>query len=238
MRKKRYAVVFAALITGALVFAAAAWAVNASTVDFKLKDSSVPKKDFKKESLTVHTSTETVPPGGFPTPTTNVNLDFDDDIKFTTKGVPKCTEDISTMDTAGAIAACGDSKVGSGTANARVPVTFTNFPAVVTAFNGPKQNGNPTILLHTRVATPVPVTVVITGELQDSPLGGDFGKRLAVWVPPTGTSLTDFRTKVKAGKYVSARCHDSDKTWNVRASFTYQDTTTETQNDTQGCTVA
>jgi hypothetical protein len=238
MRKKRYAVIFAALTTGALVFAAAAWAVNASTVDFKLKDSSVPKKDFKKESLFVHTTTDTVPPGGFPSPTTSVNLDFDDDIKFTTKGIPKCTADISTMDTAAARAACGTSQVGTGTANARVPVTFTNFPAVVTAFNGPKQNGNPTILLHTRVATPVPVTVVIAGELQDSPLGGDFGKRLAVSVPPTGTALTDFQTTVKRGKYISARCHDKNKTWNVRATFTYQDTTTEVQNDTQGCRVA
>jgi hypothetical protein len=238
-RKRYVAVVLAAALTGGLIYAAAAWATNASTLSFALGDKSVPKKDFKKESIFVHTSTDTVPPGGFPSPTTSVVLQFDDDIKFTTKGVAKCTADIASMTTAQARAACSSSQIGVGTGTARIPVILTNVPAVITAFNGPKDSsGNPTILLHTVVQTATPVTVVIPGVLKPSSIGGDFGKELDVTVPPTGTALVDFQTTIKKGNYVSARCHDKNNTWNMQALFTYTDTTQETQSATQHCKVS
>jgi hypothetical protein len=231
--RTRYGLLAGAVSIGALVFAAIAMAANVSTLDFAFNPNEVPKKDYKKGSLFVHTTTDTDPAGGFPSPTTNVDLDFDDDFKFTTKGVPKCTEPISTMNTADAIAACQSSVVSiSGSATVRTPGPV-NVPAVVTAFNGPKQNDHPTILLHTRVGGAT--TIVLVGELQPSPLGGDFGKRLHVPVPPTGTAIVDFQTTVKKKDYVSARCKDDNKRWNVRADFTYQDLSSETVNDTQAC---
>src|SRR5919108_64302 len=55
-------------------------------------------------------------------------------------------------------------------------------------------------------------TVVLAGVLKNAT--GDFGKRLDInhITAASPLPLTDFT--VQRGKYVSARCHDADKTWN------------------------
>jgi hypothetical protein len=237
-------VILALGLAGALAVAGIALAANVSTLDFKFTDSKVPKNNFEKGKLFVHVTTlDDTNPAIQPVPTTNVNLDIDDDIKFKPGVVPQCTTSLAGTTTAQArTGPCANSLVGKGKATARTS-TPSDLPACVSDFRGPTSGGgNPTILLHTRIGASPPtcaggsLTIVLTGELRGSNLGGDFGKELNVPVPPTGTSLIDFESTIKKGKFVSARCHDGNKRWNMRAQFDYSGAEpTDNVADNQRC---
>ncbi|MFN2612336.1 MAG: hypothetical protein ABR536_03075 [Solirubrobacterales bacterium] len=199
-------------------------------------------------SLRVDTDTTYDTPltlGSRPSPAaTNVNIDFDNDFKFTTKGIATCNPILLTgTTTAQAIAVCGASQVGAGSAT--LGGIAGPASAVVTAFNGTPVNGQPQILLHSRIGAPLNTTAILSGVLTSSPVGGDYGRRLVVTVPPVAGGnevITHFDTtvnrrfkvkktvringvrktiKVKSG-YVTAICRDKNKTWNFRGVFNYQ----------------
>ena len=84
------------------------------------------------------------------------------------------------------------------------------------------------------------------GNIIDSPLSGDCGKRLAVPDVPDAAgdagALVLFNATIKKGGVIKARCHDANKTWNFRARWEYEnaagtDTGTDVDTDTQKCTV-
>jgi hypothetical protein len=109
---------------------------------------------------------------------------------------------------------------------------------VITAFNGPKQRGLDVIYLHTRVDA-IANTTVLTGVLHK--VGGDFGNRLDVTVPPlTANSATKvFDVTVQHGQYVRAHCGDANKTLNYKGKFTYSGGEPSlTAKDIQKCRVA
>lgn len=193
----------------------------------------------------------------------------------------------SGTSTQAAITACGKgSIVGSGTAHALIPTGVPPAPAIdvkltITAFNGPTTQpggacngpspgvggpdgceflgGNPQILLHAYNEA-LSYSSVTSGEIQNSPLGGEFagGKRLAVTDAPDvagdAGSITLFNSTVgktttkrkvirKKGKrkvkiqrfhYVSARCN-GDKEWNFRGEWVYDDASTDTDTYEQKC---
>jgi hypothetical protein len=126
----------------------------------------------------------------------------------------------------------------------------------VLAFNA--QDGNPDVggnqpglLLFTRlgVASPAPncarsawgnptngnTSILLQGALKGA--SGDFGTQLDVNHIPQGVPLSDFQTTVQKGSYVSARCNDANKQWNLRAKFTYTPSGTQTVTDSQPCQV-
>jgi hypothetical protein len=242
--RRRSAVILALGLAGALAVAGIALAANVSTLDFKFTDSKVPKNNFEKGKLFVHVTTlDAANPAAQPVPTTNVNLDIDDDIKFKPGVVPQCTTSLAGTTTGQARnGPCANSLVGKGEATARFS-SGPDAPACVSDFRGPTSGaGNPTILLHTRLGATPPactggsLTIVLTGELRSSNLGGDFGKELNVPVPPTGAALIDFESTIKKGKFVAARCHDGNKRWNMRAEFDYSGTEpTDNVSDKQRC---
>jgi hypothetical protein len=149
------------------------------------------------------------------------------------------------------MAACGSAKLGSGTAST---APASNFPGCVLAFNGKPSGGNPTIVLFTRVtlapngtancANPASNTsgntsVTLTGTLTNAGVS-DFGKKLTVPnVDSAPLPLDDFTTTVKRGSYVSIRCNDADKQWNIRATFAYSGSgqSPDTVSSSQPCTV-
>jgi hypothetical protein len=81
--------------------------------------------------------------------------------------------------------------------------------------------------------TGLATSITLVGELK--PATGDFGKKLVVNIPPTGNQITDFETLIKKGRYIQARCHDTNKRWNLKAKFTYQDADSDTVSFKQAC---
>jgi hypothetical protein len=208
----------------------------------------LPKTKFQPASLNVVVSSTTDPAGEFPVAVTNTRLDFDDDGKITTKGLKVCRADLEGTTTEAARSMCRPSMVGKGTARAQVP-GLGNVNAVVSAFNGPKQGPNATIILHAR--TTLGTTTVLTGTISRINQG-DYGTRLNVPVEPlpAGAVLTRFETTVekkwrfrgKTYNYITARCHDGNKTLNIKGTFELADNdtgtpTTQTDTDTQKCRV-
>lgn len=214
----------------AIGITAVATASNTQKLQVSFSPSKAPAKG-KGVGGTLHTITTagstTTGPGAIK-PATKVQVYFDDDFTFNAKGIGTCTlAKLANTTTAAAKAACGNAIVGSGKATTGLagnPDPAAEIPGVITAFNGPKQGGKLTILLHTYV-TALGAPVVLTGVLNVT--GGDLGNRLDVVVPPlaAGAALKLFDVKVfkKTGKnnYVTATCSDKDKTWNFKGKFTF-----------------
>ncbi|GEM_PF-1845698 len=233
-----------------------------STVKVKFTPSKLPKKKFKSGSLFVETSTVYPNGGGTPThptkrpePTKKVALDFDDDFKFNSGSVPQCkVSDAAFENFTGTITQatqmCGaKSVVGSGNATVCLAGATGNDcggvnqpeQADVIAFNGQPKKNKPTIYLYAKgkgdIAT---IGQELTGTLSKSPLGGDFGRRLTVPVPPLGGgigAITDFKTTVQNGRFVQARCHDGNHKLNLKGTFTYTDDTVDHVGASQKCTI-
>jgi hypothetical protein len=244
MRKRTFLSGALALVVVAAVPAVASAAVSSQTIKgaaSPAKASTSPKL-AKPVALRVDTDTNYSTFEPFPSSyASSVNVDFDNDFTFNTKGIPTCDPTkLPNTTTEAAIAACGQSKVGTGSATVRGNALFGSANGVVTAFNGAPQGANPVLLLHARIGPPLNTTSVLTGVLTPSPLHGDYGKRLVVTVPPLAGGqvvITHFDTtvqrpvtvkkkvkgktkKVKSG-YVTAVCRDKDKLWNYSGEFNF-----------------
>lgn len=234
MRKSRF-------LVGALCFAlfglmaSSAFGLTANqTIDAVIGGKQTPKLDkkkFKKTSVAVETTTADVAnPSGMPPKAIKAVINFDKkNVKFDTSAAPKCDPNtIENTSTQTALSACGTAKVGAGSAIAALPFgvggTRQDFPAVVNAFNRADAKG---ILLHSRVDA-LGTTVVLKGTLA--------GTKLSVDIPPLGGgvgAIAEFKTKVKKGKYIQARC--KNKVIKTSSSFTFTDAPTATAQDKQKC---
>lgn len=225
MRKHFLWVLGLALAIGVTAIAGAA---NTQKFSAKVTTTKLPKDKFagtKLHTITEAGSTESGVPLAVK-PATKVQVYYDNDIKFNPAGIPACpATKVQNLDTAGAKAACPKSIVGTGKGTAFIAGnTLASIPTVITAFNGPKQGGKSTIVLHTR-ADAAGNTTALTGVLNKT--GGDLGNRLDVTVPPlpgsTALGLFDVTVGKKTGKnqYISAKCGDKDKKLNYKASFKY-----------------
>jgi hypothetical protein len=236
-----------------------ATAENVSQASFEFSPSGVPRTTYKRGTIEVHTSTVFENPGmkslgGFPR---RVQLFFDDDFNFSAAGVPSCTTSFGGSTTlAQAMSACGNARVGSGEAST---APSSNFPGCVLLFNGAQQAGRPTLVLFTRVtltpnatancANPATnnsgtTSVTLTGFLRRNPAGmpADYAGGSTLDVPNLDLAplpLDDFTATVRRGRYVSARCHDADREWNTRTTFTYSGSSEppDTINASQACEV-
>ncbi len=232
-RKSLLAVAAVAAVTVAVV-GTAIGAPAVQTIEGELGGKTTPKfdkKKFKKTSINVITTVEDgANPAGIPPKATQAVIKFDKkDVKFDQKAVPGCDPNqIENTTTQAALAACGESKVGTGSAMAALPFgaggTRQDYEAVVTAFNRSDARG---ILLHSRVEA-LGTTVVLKGVLK--------GSTLTVTIPPLAGgvgAIPRFETTVKAKDYVQARC--SDKKIKFTSVFTYTDAPQATATDTQSC---
>jgi hypothetical protein len=222
---------------GVIAVAVAGTAIGApavQTIEGELGGKTTPrfdKKKFKKTSINVITTVEDgANPAGVPPKATLAVIKFDKkDVKFNEKAVPGCDANaIENTTTQAALQACGDSKVGTGSAIAALPFgaggTRQDYTANVTAFNRGDARG---ILLHSRVEA-LGTTVVLKGVLK--------GSTLTVTIPPLAGgvgAIPRFETTVKAKDYVQARC--SDKKIKFTSVFTYTDAPQATATDTQKC---
>jgi hypothetical protein len=157
------------------------------------------------------------------------------------KKIPECDPaTIEGTNTADAIAACGKTQVGQGSAIA--DVGGIDLAANVTAFNGTKVNGNPSVLLHSRVDA-ASLTTVLVGEIRKpAGGGGPYGYSLNVPVPPLAggaAAIERFQTTVqkkitKDVGYISGKC-GADGVYSFRGTFDFSDAPQAVVTDEQTC---
>jgi hypothetical protein len=156
--------------------------------------------------------------------------------------IPECDPaSIEGTTTADAVAACGKSQVGSGSAIA--DVGGIDLAATVTAFNGKDVNGNDSILLHSRVEA-ASLTTVLVGEIRPPAGRGPqpYGYSLNVPVPPLAggaAAIERFQTTVqekitKDVGYISGKC-GADHTYSFRGTFDFSDAPQAVVTDEQTC---
>lgn len=232
MRKKNYVIGACALLAIAVAIPAVAQsAVTSQTINSKVTPTKLSKSRSTPTPASINVGVDanwdSFTGAGNPSPAAvNTDVNFDNALIFNTKPVKPC--DLSALagtTTDQAIAACGKSKVGTGSAT--LNGVIGPLSAVVTAFNGTPSGGSSTIYLHTRVANP-PLTTVLVGTLVKSPAGKPYGMQLHVPIPAQQLGggfevITHFDTTVnkkfkikKKGKtvksgYVTATCPKAKK---------------------------
>jgi hypothetical protein len=156
------------------------------------------------------------------------------------KSIPQCSPaSIEGTTTADAVAACGKSQIGTGSAIA--DVGGIDLPATVTAFNGTPVNGNLSILLHSRVDA-ASLTTVLVGEIRKGGASAPYGDQLNVPVPPLAggaAAIQQFGATVqkkilgKTGYITAGKC--TDGSYSFRGTFDYSDAPQQVATDEQAC---
>jgi len=175
-------------------------------------------------------------------------VDFPKNLSFDTKAVPNCEgseADLQNTDTETATEICGKKSIvtvggpvqvdnSSRTvtsptgafvtvaSNPNIPGSQqTLVPVQVTGFNGTAKN---ILYLHSR-PTSLPVTNVLVGKLKKGK--GKFGNSLDVTIPQLlAGGISDFKTTVKAGKYVQAVCKTTKMPYAATTKYSDSPTTT------------
>jgi hypothetical protein len=155
--------------------------------------------------------------GSLPPALEHVKLDFDRDGHLTTAGLPACAPSkLEGATPEQARSRCSGSIVGSGHLAAAIPLAGLGrigMSSPLTIFNGPRQGGNPTAILHAQAPFPVSETYVVVAPIERRE--GIYRYRTEFDIPAIAGglgSLTKIGRFYRAGgaerSYVSARCSD------------------------------
>lgn len=173
--------------------------------------------------------------GSIPPAVEHVELEFDRDGHLTTAGLPVCSPSkLEAATPQQARSRCSGSIVGTGHLAAAVSLAGLariDMSSPLTIFNGPRQDGNPTAVLHAQAPFPVSETYVIVAPIERRNQG-IYGYRTEFDIPPIAGglgSLTRIDSKIgrfyRAGgvkrSYVSARC--SDYVLQTQGYFSFSD---------------
>lgn len=160
--------------------------------------------------------------GSVPAALQQAVIDFDRDGRLSSAGLPICQPtQLEGATPAEARSRCRGAIVGTGHIGALIKLAEGQAPvpasSLLTLFNGPREEGHPTVILHARTTSPATQTFVITVPIEKR--RGAFRYRATVDVPPIAGgrgSLTHL--DVRVGKrysfqgsersYTSARCGD------------------------------
>lgn len=165
-----------------------------------------------------------------------VVVNFDHDGRLSTAGLPTCDPSLLQEATpAEARARCRGAIVGTGHVGALIPREGqppVDATSELTLFNGPPEEGHPTVILHARTTEPATQSFVVTIPVERR--RGEYRYRATIDVPPIDAgrgSLVHLDVDVgrryrfggKQRSYVSARC--SDHVLDTRGRFTFADGT-------------
>jgi hypothetical protein len=220
---------------------------NSQAYGALLKPNKLYKKTWTPSALEVTTKLTTSAAGGFPVPTTHVQIDFDKNTKVFSKGYPTCDPaKLQNVSTEIARRECKSAIIGTGHAEALLKVGAELFTVQqeVTAFNGAAKGGKPVIYLHSYGTTPIQTALVLTGVVSNYNKEG-YGPRLEVEVPLIAGgsgALTYFNVKVdkkykykgKQVSYIQGKCPSSKKL-KTRSLFTFRDGQTSNPTYTAKC---
>jgi hypothetical protein len=173
--------------------------------------------------------------GGKPPTLEQVVIDFDRDGRLSSGGLPTCPpERVANAGPAEARRVCAGAIVGSGRVEALIDLGGGPVPASspLTIFNGPPQEGHPTVVLHAQITVPGTQVFAIVVPIERRP--GPFRYRATLDVPRIAAGLgTVTHVEVKVGRrfsvdgqrrsYVSAHC--SDGILQTHGRFTFADGT-------------
>lgn len=242
--RKRYLVLALGIVL-AIGVSAVALGANTHTIKAKVTPTKQKKDKYGAAAFNFTTASTCQTPCTLD-PANRVRISIDDDIKLDTKGLAQCTKaKLENTTTEEAKAKCGKALVGAGKATAFIGGN-PDAPVAVegTEFNGPPKGGKPTLLVHARTPS-LGFTTILEGVYK--PASGDFGYVLDVSVPPLpfGTAISSFQAKVqksysaggKKHNYISARCHDGNKTWNFKGQDNYPSSPSLTATAKQKCQV-
>jgi hypothetical protein len=158
--------------------------------------------------------------GGVPIALQRVVLGFDRDGRLDAGGLPTCDPArIAKASTEEARRICRGAMVGSGHVKVLISLAGGAVPASspLTIFNGPPEDGHPTVVLHARTTVPATQTYAILVPIERR--RGEFRYRATIEVPPLAAGLgaiahvdatvgRRFRAGGRPRSYVSARCSD------------------------------
>jgi hypothetical protein len=184
--------------------------------------------------------------GGKPVTLREAVIDFDRDGRLSPGGLPICPpERVANASPAEARQACAGAIVGRGRVEAVIGLAGGTVPvsSPLTIFNGPPQEGNPTVVLHARTTVPATQTFAIVVPIERRP--GAFRYRATLALPPIADGLgTITRVEVRVGRrfsvdgqrrsYVSAHC--SDGILRTHGRFTFADGTIVDGSVEKACT--
>ncbi len=160
------------------------------------------------------------PGGGEPPALEQVIVDFDRDGRLQVGGLPTCPPArIAEAGVKEARRLCRGAIVGTGRMEALVDLPSGPVPtrSPLTLFNGPRREGHPTVVFHTRTDVPAAQTYAFVAPILKR--RGEFRYRVIVDIPPLAGGLGAItHISVKVGRlyradgarrsYVSARCSD------------------------------
>jgi hypothetical protein len=162
----------------------------------------------------------TNPSGGAPPVLKQVVVDFDRDGRLDVAGLPTCApERIAEVSVEEARSLCKSAIVGTGKLEALVSLPSGPVPtsSALTLFNGPRQEGHPTVVVHARITVPATQTYAFVVPIEKRP--GEFRYRATMNLPELAGGLGAItHINVKIGRrytaggvkrsYVAARCSD------------------------------
>jgi hypothetical protein len=231
------------LLAGALALLAGS-AANAASVrvgtlvlkaDGGFEPQVLPKRTFAPIRFQGHGDISTTD-GSVPPALQHVKLEFDRDGRLTTTGLGVCRPaQIETATPGQARRVCRGAIVGTGHVTAAVPLPLLGrfeLRSPLTLFNGPRENGDPTVVGHAQAPFPISETYVVVVPIERR--RGTFGYRASFDVPTIAGglgALTHVDTRIgrryRAGgrerSFVSARC--SDGVLQTQGYFSFADGT-------------
>jgi hypothetical protein len=207
----------------------------------------LPRKSFAPIHFQGHADLKRVG-GGIPPALTQAVIQFDRDGRLRTGSLPQCTaEAVANATPAQARETCRGAIVGMGHVEALVAVpglAVMTARSPLTVFNGPRQDGHPTAVVHAQMTEPALQTFAVPVSIE--PRHGAFRYRVTFDVPPVAGgygALTHVDLKVgrrwrvggKPRSYVAARC--SDGVLQTRGRFSFDDGTIIDGSVFKGCSV-
>ena len=195
---------------------------------------SLPRHSYAPISFRGHANVESTDSQPVPA-LRNFRLEFDKDGRLETKGLPVCQPaSLAGTTTQTARQICGKATVGSGTVAASVAdpgLQGVVLRSPLSLFNGPRINGNGTVVAHARALVPTPQTYVVLITIERLKKGA-FSYRASANVPEfaegTGSLIhleAEVGRRYKSGgvkrSYVSAKC--SDSIFETRGRFEFGD---------------
>src|SRR4029077_15793126 len=195
MRKRLLAIgAMLAICAPLLVGSAGAATVRVGTLvlqaDGGFEPQLLPKRTYAPIDFQGHGDIKTTD-GSVPPALQHVKLEFDHDGRVTTAGLSVCRPaKIEGATSAQARHRCGGAIVGSGHIAPAVPLPLLGrieMRSPLTLFNGPRQDGNPTVILHAQAPFPISETYVVVIPIERRQ--GTYGYRASFDVPPIAGGL-------------------------------------------------
>lgn len=173
--------------------------------------------------------------GGVPVPLHQIVLDFDRDGRLTPGSLPVCDPaQIAEATPAEARRTCAAAQVGTGRIRATLSLAGGTVPASspLSLFNGPRQEGGPTVVVHAQTTLPALQTYALVAPVERRP--GPFRYRATLDLPPIAGGLgaityigveinRRFRSGGKQRSYTAARC--SSGVLRTKGRFSFADGT-------------